>query len=105
VFYYRAGGSSPAPTTAMTFIDYIDIEADRLKTLLSQHTSSVADRLAQLEKVLLQIMRDRDCLLEEAIDLLPDELAFFETANILGDAVISSSGAILHHPMAIKKTA
>src|SRR5687767_3518197 len=89
--------------SAMTYVDYIDIDAEKLRTLLSQHTSSVAQKLAQVEKALLKIMRERDCLLEQAIDLLPDELSFFESNSILDDAVISSSGAILHHPMAIKR--
>ena len=89
--------------THMIFIDYIDAEADKLKELLSEHMGATAAKLAQVEAALLHIIQERDCLLEEAIDHLPDELAYFEVNSSHGDVVISVSGALIHHPMCIKR--
>ena len=89
----------------MTFVDYVDIEADKLKELLSEYMTATAAKLTQVEAALLHLIQERDCLLEEAIDHLPDELAYFEVNSSHGDVVISVSGAVMHHPMCIKRKA
>jgi hypothetical protein len=75
----------------------------KLKSLLSAHLKCVAGKLRQIETAITEIMLTRACTLEEAIDLLPDELTFFELNSQSGDVVISASGAILHHPMSLEE--
>jgi hypothetical protein len=76
-----------------------------LKNFLSECITATAAKLTQVEAALLRSIQEPDCLLEEAIDHLPDELAYCEVNSSHSDVVISVSGAVMHHPMCIKKKA